>query len=325
MHLYIASSHDPYYNLAVENWLFREVFTGEPILYLWQNTPCVVIGRAQNPWRECNIHALNKDNIPIVRRQSGGGTVFHDMGNINYTIISSSEDYNKRKNLDTIIQVLAEAGIKAHISERNDILLRHQNNDYKISGSAFRETKDRAFQHGTLLVNTNTDKLYHYLHHKIDDNLNTKGVHSHRSKVMNLKAVHPDIDINTIIQAFLNNFNKHITYLPSDLTHNSIIQEILMLQTWQWRYGKTLPFERSFDIEGDEVSLQIKNGHIHALDAKEQYHMLATWIHQHKPIYDQTSFQKVLCSFEPASNKLAKIFFDVIPNVFKVSDYADTK
>lgn len=293
MNVYIATSHDPFYNLAVENWLFREMLTDTPILYLWQNAPSVIIGRAQNPWRECNIDALNNDNIAIVRRQSGGGTVYHDLGNVNYTIMSKSQDYDKKANLELIVNALKSCGINAHASERNDILVTHANIDYKISGSAFRETKDKSFHHGTLLINADTSKLYHYLHHNIDESLITKGVHSRRSSVINLAAINPDISTQMIRNCFLNQFNQHITYIPEHMESKQIIDEESTLRTWQWRFGKTLPFSRHFAFENQNITLEIKNGLIVALESSDnKYHHLKAYFQTANPIYSKQSFAK---------------------------------
>ncbi|WP_119327944.1 lipoate--protein ligase [Cysteiniphilum halobium] len=291
MNVYIATSHNPFYNLAVENWLFREMLTDTPILYLWQNAPCVIMGRAQNPWRECNIDALNNSNIPIVRRQSGGGTVYHDLGNLNYTIMAKSKDYDKKANLALIVNVLKNCGINAYASERNDILVTHENTDYKISGSAFRETKDKSFHHGTLLINADTSKLYHYLHHNIDKSLTAKGVHSKRSSVINLATVNPNINVEKIRNCFLNQFNQHITYIPEYMENKQVINEKNTLHTWQWRFGKTLPFSRNFVFEGDDITLEIKHGQIVAFKSNaNKYFNLKTYFESRNPIYTQQNF-----------------------------------
>ncbi len=294
MNVYIATSHDPFYNLAVENWLFREMLTDEPILYLWQNAPSVIIGRAQNPWRECNIDALNHDNIPIVRRQSGGGTVYHDLGNLNYTIMAKSQNYDKKANLALIVNTLKSCGINAHASERNDILVTHEGVDYKISGSAFRETKDKSFHHGTLLINADTSNLYHYLHHNIDDSLTTKGVHSKRSSVINLAVINPEISAAKIRDCFLNQFNHHITYIPEHMENKQVTDEENTLLTWQWRFGKTLPFSRSFVFEDNNITLEIKNGQIISFETdSDKYHHLKTYLQSRNPIYSKQSFNLI--------------------------------
>ncbi|WP_440615829.1 lipoate--protein ligase [Cysteiniphilum sp. 6C5] len=319
MNVYIATSHDPFYNLAVENWLFREMLTDTPILYLWQNMPSVIIGRAQNPWRECNIDALSNDNIPIVRRQSGGGTVYHDLGNLNYTIMAKSQDYDKKANLALIVNTLKSCGINAHASERNDILVTHEGVDYKVSGSAFRETKDKSFHHGTLLINAYTSKLYHYLHHNIDTSLSTKGVHSKRSSVINLAAINPEISAAKIRDCFLNQFNHHITYIPEHMENKQVVDEENTLRTWQWRFGKTLPFSRKFIFEDNHITLEIKNGRVIAFEIhSDKYHNLKTYFQITNPIYSKQSFDlthKKSLNFTAQERGLLTHFYQNIADV----------
>ena len=299
MNVYIATSHDPFYNLAVENWLFHEILHDTPILYLWQNKPCVIIGRAQNPWRECNFNALNHDNIPIVRRQSGGGTVYHDLGNLNYTIMANADNYNKKGNLAIIINILKSCGINAHASAHNDILVPHDGFNYKVSGSAFRETREKSFHHGTLLVNANTSRIYDYLHHTIDESLTTIGVHSKRSRVINLVNINCKIRINILLDSFLQHFPQHITYLPDGLKNSLVITEENKLRTWQWRFGKTLPFSRDFIFNNTKFKLKIKNGQIVDLECRldKGFSNLIQWIKESMPYYTKSSLSKASLNF----------------------------
>ncbi|WP_119342656.1 lipoate--protein ligase [Facilibium subflavum] len=317
MNVYVATSTDPFYNLAVENWLFKEMLTDKPILYLWQNTPCVVIGRAQNPWRECNLNALYRDQIPVIRRQSGGGTVYHDLGNLNYTVIAPTDMYDKKQNLQMIVEVLASVGVDAYISPRNDIFTTFKGQSYKISGSAFRETKDRSFHHGTLLINADTSKLAEYLHHKLDEDIKSKGVVSYRSQVMNLQHIYPNIDTCEIKQAFLARFHQHITYLPCDLNNTLILKEIENLKTWQWRFGKTLPFEKTFHVDTFTLTAQIKQGHMVELQANDHFSYLKKWVDQYQPIYNKQSFSSTLSHLNDLEKKAMTVFAQQIPIVLK--------
>ncbi|GAB4223535.1 MAG: lipoate--protein ligase [Francisella sp.] len=264
MQIYISQSNDIYFNLALENWLFLENLQQEKILFLWQNSPCVVIGRAQNPWLECNLEAMKKDNIPIARRQSGGGTVYHDYGNLNYTIISPKQNHNIKENFKLICNVLKKLGINAYKNQRNDIVVEYKNDIYKLSGSAFREKKDRAFQHGTLLINSDIEKLYNYLHHKIDTSLNTKGVKSHRSKVINLTTINPNIQTQDITKSFITSFTSIKLNLINEKTplHNKdlIDNEIKNLKSWQWIFGKTLPFTKTYIHGNEQIKITVNSG-----------------------------------------------------------------
>jgi lipoate-protein ligase A len=263
MKIYISQSNDIYFNLALENWLFLEKIEDEKILFLWQNAPCVVIGRAQNPWLECNLIAMNADNISVVRRQSGGGTVYHDYGNLNYTIISPKEKHDVKSNLELVCSVVNKIGFKLYQNERNDIVVDHKGFTYKVSGSAFREKKDRAFQHGTLLINADTTKLYNYLHQPIDKSLDTKGVKSHRSKVLNLTEI-KDIQTQDITRSFLRNFPLIELSLIGEETplenKELITKEMENLRDWQWCFGKTLPFTKIYTDGKDELKIKIEGG-----------------------------------------------------------------
>lgn len=279
MQIYIATSHDPFYNLAVENWLFHHKLADQPILYLWQNTPCVVIGRAQNPWRETHLTALNTENIPIVRRQSGGGTVFHDLGNINYTILSPNHCYDKRANLQYICSILHQLDLQAYHSPRNDILINGLDGQpYKISGSAFRETKDKSFHHGTLLINSDTSRLYHYLHQPIDQNLEAKGVASHRSKVINLAQLKTSLTVEKVLDAFMASSNESPILLSHQLNDIEITTEMNKLKDWEWRFGKTLPFIKNSSFKDQAVTLQVEKGRLSNINGITLSNHLQQWL-----------------------------------------------
>ena len=116
-----AQSTDPFYNLAVEEYLTRYVEKDALILYLWQNRKTVVIGKNQNPWKECRIRELEKEGGKLVRRLSGGGAVFHDLCNLNFTFIASKENYNVPQQMQVILEAVRAFGIPAELSGRNDL------------------------------------------------------------------------------------------------------------------------------------------------------------------------------------------------------------
>ena len=257
------------------------------------------------------------DHIPILRRQSGGGAVYHDLGNLNYTIITPKKNYNKEQNLKMIIEVLKHISVNAFISPKGDILVHEKDQDYKISGSAFREIKDKVLHHGTLLINSHTNQLYNYLHHNIDDSLITKGVHSRRTQVINLSNISPVINIEKLIQTFLNRYTQHITYLPENLMHPLIIEELQKIRTWDWLFGKTLPFQQNISLKNNIlIKINIEHGKITKFDTnKTGFDSIKQWIHTHQPTYCITTFTKVSNIFSATENKLCDDLRTIIPNI----------
>lgn len=177
-----------YENLATEEQLLKTVDEKSVILYLWQNENTIVIGKNQNPLAECDMDKIKQDRVCIARRLSGGGAVFHDKGNLNFTFITSKENYNQGLQLRVIKRACEIAGITAEISGRNDILV----NSKKFSGNAFYHTKNSAYHHGTLLIDSDTSKIQNYLTPDISK-LQAKGVKSVKSRVINLKEINKNL------------------------------------------------------------------------------------------------------------------------------------
>lgn len=245
----ISDTFDPWFNLATEDWIFRDMDPEYQILFLWRNDQTVVIGRFQNPWTECNTQLMEKDNIKLARRQSGGGAVFHDLGNTNFTFMSSKASFDKNRNNQIILRALKRFNIEAVPSGRNDINVMLADGERKISGSAFKETKDRSFHHGTLLINADMTKLANYLlpHPK---KLQSKGITSVRSRVINLKELNSNIDhqslSNAIIEEFFNEYQNKVEV--QFLKYEDLIKETKLnehyarLSDWNWRFGEAPSF-----------------------------------------------------------------------------------
>ena len=156
---FIGESVDPYRNLAIEQYLMETVGEDTCILYLWQNSQTVVIGRNQNAWAECRTTELNRDGGHLARRLSGGGAVYHDMGNLNFTFLVSKKNYDLNKQLQVIVTACQNLGIDAQITGRNDVAA----DGRKFSGNAFFDSKGQAYHHGTLLVDVDMTMLGKYL------------------------------------------------------------------------------------------------------------------------------------------------------------------
>ncbi|KAF4529404.1 hypothetical protein B566_EDAN003499 [Ephemera danica] len=150
--VFISQSNDIFANLALEDWLYRHSdFSKHRVLLLWRNTPCVVIGRHQNPWREAQVGALAENKVALARRNSGGGTVYHDEGNLNLSFFTPREAYNRKTNLRIISNALRrEWGIESLISPRDDLILE---GNFKVSFSSTHNQETifvKTSQHSTL-------------------------------------------------------------------------------------------------------------------------------------------------------------------------------
>ena len=267
IHVFIASEHDPWLNLAIEDWLFKEMDPQDSVLYLWRNDPTVVIGRYQNPWKECDLAAMDRDGVRLARRQSGGGAVYQDLGNTNFTFMCSRRSYDKFRNTHTIIDAIGQFGIVAEASGRNDILV----NGAKISGSAYKLTSEKAFHHGTLLIDADLNRLRQYLTPD-DQKLQAKGISSVRSRVANLKEFNPSIDHDALEEAIIDRFfmTHDATGEITTISHATVgdIPGLRSyydtLRDWDWRFGKTPDFShtmsRRFSWGGIEVHLDVHEG-----------------------------------------------------------------
>lgn len=197
------NSTDPYYNLALEEYLLNN--SDDDIFMLWQNAPVVVIGRNQNAYAEVNLEYAKENNISVCRRITGGGAVYHDLGNLNYTFITSE---NKAKALDyayftqPIIDALASLGLKCTLSGRNDL----ECDGRKFSGNAQYSSNGRILHHGTLLFDADVTVLSSVL--KVDkEKLEYKAVKSHKSRVVNLLSL---LDEKISIYNFIEHIEKYV-------------------------------------------------------------------------------------------------------------------
>lgn len=264
--LYVINTYceDPYVNLATEQYLLEHQVPGSCTLYLWQNKNTVVIGKNQNAWKECRTALLEEEGGHLSRRLSGGGAVFHDMGNLNFTFLMSNEDYDLDKQLSVIARACGFAGIETERSGRNDVLAEGR----KFSGNAFYHNKTHAYHHGTLMVNVDKEKLGRYLSPP-KAKLEAKGVASVRSRVVNLTELAPtltcDIMRSYMAQAFEEIYGQKPDVL--ELTEEAIseIQKTAgHIASWDYLYGTPLPFtfecEARFDWGHILLQLEAKGG-----------------------------------------------------------------
>lgn len=233
---------DPYHNLALEEYLFNKAEPGDCILYLWQNRHTVVIGSNQNPWLECRTSLLEADGGRLARRLSGGGAVYHDMGNLNFTFLVRSEDYDLHRQLSVITTACRQLGIPAECSGRNDILA----DGRKFSGNAFYQHHGRRYHHGTILVDANMEMMGKYLS-PAPAKLQAKGVPSVRSRVINLRELCPELTISRMKEVLAEAFSQvyqlpaeHLSLADLDEKEIGALEE--RYRSWEWVYGRRLAF-----------------------------------------------------------------------------------
>ena len=262
--LYEGVSNDPHYNLAVEQHLLETVKEGQCILYLWQNQNTVVIGRNQNPWKECRTTLLEEEGGHLARRLSGGGAVFHDLGNLNFTFLLPQEDYDLDRQFTVIQNAVRSMGIPAEKSGRNDVLSEGR----KFSGNAFFKHNGKAYHHGTLLVDVDMGKLSRYLNPS-KAKLRSKGVDSVRSRVVNLKELNPELTIDSLKAALLQAFKEVYGCEPQILKEQDLdMAEIHRIaernRSWDWNFGAKMPFtcefEERFPWGGIQIQMNVENG-----------------------------------------------------------------
>lgn len=246
--VYLSRSNNPYFNLAFEEYLVHNADKNEQVLFLWQNQNTVVIGRNQNPWKECNLQELNLQQGKLVRRLSGGGAVYHDLGNLNFTFISSFSEKKVEENIGIIISALASNGIDAVFSGKNDILVQ----GYKVSGNAFFVENDILCHHGTLLIDSHLEKLNSFLTVS-EQKLRSKGIDSVKARVKNLKELNEAITVETLIHSLTSVFvpdgkDSVIEWVNEDCMENQFtnrkdLQErVKGFESWDWNFGSSPEF-----------------------------------------------------------------------------------
>ena len=262
---------NPYENLALEEHLTMNVGEDEVLLYLWQNAHTVVIGRNQNPWRECDVEAVKRDKVYLARRMSGGGAGYHDMGNLNFTFIARDELFDIEKQTDVILLACRLLGISAEKTGRNDLTVEGR----KFSGHAYFSTGGCNYHHGTIMMKVNPDDLNKYLRVP-DSKLRSKGVESVISRVTNLadhirdeklldKPLPVQIEAmkNSMVLAAEKIYGAEALSVSAPEAPKDLIDKY---SSEEWRLGSRIPFERDiihrFEWGEVEVQMSMKGNYI---------------------------------------------------------------
>jgi lipoate---protein ligase len=260
----LNESFDPRFNLALEEYVLKYLTTNEDFIFLWQNANSVIIGRNQNTIEEVNAQYVDEHHVNVVRRITGGGAVYHDLGNLNFSFITNTTKdnvNNYRKFTDPVITALQSYGIPAEFGGRNDILV----DGMKISGNAQAFHGHRFLHHGTILFDADLTMLGKILNPK-PDKIESKGIKSVRSRVTNIKPYFNDDvpsmkDFKTrLLKALLK--TDDITPFIYTLTDEDVkkIDELVKTKfsTWDWNYGQSPAFsiEKYGRYEGGGVSFR---------------------------------------------------------------------
>ena len=234
-----SAGDNVFVNQALEAALFESVSEGELALYLWSNADAVVLGRNQDAFAECRVDALESAGGLLARRLSGGGAVWHDRGNLNFTFVSGEREFDKAKNFDIVLRALASLGVRAELSGRNDICAEGA----KVGGNAYYKKGDTELHHGTLLISTSPESVGRYLTPP-DAKFEGKGVGSVESRVVALDTVAPGLTAEAAADAIERAFAAEYPdagrrdVLPLALGADKVMKWTGFFSADDWRYGK---------------------------------------------------------------------------------------
>jgi len=251
--VYHTVSTDPWRNLAVEEHLLHEVKPDDAVLYLWQNARTVVIGRNQDAQLECRTSLLESEGGRLARRLSGGGAVFHDMGNLNFTFLTDHEHYSVERQAGVIRAAVARFGIDAVLSGRNDLTA----NGRKFSGNAFCAIKTARFHHGTILVDADLELMTRYLSPG-QEKLSSKGIASVEARVVNLRSLSDSMTIGALgealVSAFAEEYGGEPEMLSADDLHSGELDAL------RQRYASREWLSRNFLIGDVQIRRRLSFG-----------------------------------------------------------------
>ena len=259
---------DPRINLAIEEYALKNLNINETYLLFYINKPSIIIGKNQNTIEEINTEYVEENGITVVRRLSGGGAVYHDLGNLNFSFITKDDGesfHNFRKFTEPVINALKKLGVNAELSGRNDIEVEGR----KISGNAQFSTRGRMFSHGTLLLDSEIEHVVSALKVK-KDKIESKGIKSIRSRVANISEfLEKKVTVEEFRQLLLTNIFEGLEEIPEYVLTEEDWKKIHQLseeryQTWEWNYGKSPKFNlqhsHRFPVGSIDVRLEVNKG-----------------------------------------------------------------
>ena len=262
-YLYVSTSGDGWRNLAVDEYFLDTLGPDDMMLYFYVNSNAVIIGQGQNPWAECRLAEMDRDGVQLVRRITGGGAVFHDGGNLNFSFIAGEGRYDLDRQFGLILNAVRALGIPCEFSGRNDLLA----DGRKFSGNAFCKRGGIRQHHGTLLVSADMTRLQNYLN--VDPRkLKPKGVKSVKSRVCNLNEFVPglrrDDMLSALKRAYAEQYGAYTELHTEDLDEAAIAPYYEKQKSDAWRLGTTPRFdieiENRFPWGGLQMLLTLRHG-----------------------------------------------------------------
>lgn len=264
-YLYVSTSGDGWRNLAVDEYFLDTLGPDDMMLYFYVNKNAVIIGQGQNPWAECRLAEMDRDGVQLVRRITGGGAVFHDEGNLNFSFIAGEGRYDLERQLGLILDAVRALGIPCEFSGRNDLLA----DGRKFSGNAFCKRGAIRQHHGTLLISADMTRLQNYLN--VDPRkLKPKGVKSVKSRVCNLNEFVPELRRDDMLEAlkraYAAEYGDYTELQTSQLDEAAIAPYYEKQKSDAWRLGVTprfdLEIENRFSWGGLQMLLTLRHGEV---------------------------------------------------------------
>jgi lipoate-protein ligase A len=252
-----ATGADPLLNLALEESLLERGFEGDSLLLLYVDRPCVVIGRNQNPW----IEASGDAGLPLLRRVSGGGAVYHDSGNLNWSLIVPRSRHDKEGELASISRALRAIGVETESGPRGGLFLASAGpwKGAKLSGSARRLTASRVLHHGTLLVDADLDRLSSSLRGL--EAVETRALPSVRSRSVNLSSLVPGLGLDDVASCLARELTGREASAAEGVADAAFADAAARrLADWEWTWGATPPFSIALRWRGGEAVLEVRAG-----------------------------------------------------------------
>ena len=262
-YIYSAPTGDGWLNLARDGYFLENNKKGDVILYFYVNKNAVIIGRNQNAWKECSIANMDADGVQLVRRHSGGGAVFHDNGNLNFSFITDEKHYDLNRQMRVILNAVSKLGLKADLSGRNDITV----DGKKFSGNAFSLAKGNRSHHGTILVNADLTKLSNYLCVS-KEKMRSKGIDSVRARVCNICELSSGLTVEAmrrlVIESFIEEYGAASEYAFDGMALAEVEERRERLASWEWRFGKTPQFDfetdKRFSFGDTQIYFNLRDG-----------------------------------------------------------------